>query len=120
MVLGDEPGPVGEDLVDLVEVAQFRRDAVQALQPALVAALRHKLGHLLFDQVRALVPAGGLQKPKKKKEKIGRHEWPTKWIHGAAFISTPERGFQMTRVTTLARIKPAEMGPSRMYFYKRP
>ena len=70
MVLGDEPGPVGEDLVDLVEVAQFRRDAVQALQPALVAALRHKLGHLLFDQVRALVPAGGLQKQKKKKKSV--------------------------------------------------
>lgn len=67
MVLGDEPGPVREDLVDLVQVAQLGRDILQSLQPARIAALLPELAHLLPDQVRTLVPAGRLFINLKKK-----------------------------------------------------
>ena len=68
MILGDEPGPVRQDFVDFVKISKFGRDAVQTLQPALVAALRHKFVHLLLDQVGALVTSRRLIWKKKKIE----------------------------------------------------
>ena len=65
MILGDEPGPVRQDFVDFVKISKFGRDAVQTLQPALVAALRHKFVHLLLDQVGALVTSRRLIYKKK-------------------------------------------------------
>lgn len=60
VVFGDEPGPVGEDLVDLVQVAQLARDEREPAQPVGVAAGVTELARLLLDHVRALVPTGRL------------------------------------------------------------
>ena len=53
---GDEPRPVGHDLVELVEVPQLLGDVLQPLEPALVSALKQELIGLDVDQVGALVP----------------------------------------------------------------
>lgn len=60
MVLGDEPGPMGQDLVELVEVSQLGRNGVETLKPPFVAALLDEFRHLLLDQVRALMTASRL------------------------------------------------------------
>ena len=65
MALGDEPWPMGEDLVELVKVPQLGRDGIETLEPALVSALLQKLGYLLLNQIGALVTTGSLREKAK-------------------------------------------------------
>lgn len=57
-----QPRPVGQDLVNIVKVAQLLRDALEASQPVLVAALKQEFLLLKRYQVAALVSAGSLEK----------------------------------------------------------
>lgn len=50
-----------QDLVDLVEVAEFRGDEVKAAQPLGIAPCPQELQHVQVHQVPALVPGGCLQ-----------------------------------------------------------
>jgi len=64
VLLGDEPGPVRQDLVDLVEVAQFGGDEIETAQPLGIAPRPQELQHVEVHQVPAVVPRGRLQEPK--------------------------------------------------------
>lgn len=55
VLLGDEPGPVRQQLVDLIEVAEFLGSTVQPLQPCWVAPHLQELPHVQAHQVGALV-----------------------------------------------------------------
>lgn len=61
MLLGDEPRPVCQDLVDLVEVAEFGGDEFEAAQPLGVPPRPQELQHVQVHQVPALVPGCCLQ-----------------------------------------------------------
>ena len=69
VVFGNEPGPVGQNLVDFVQVQQFRGDVVQSQKPTLVAIGQHKLAHLLLDQITASVTTCRLHFQKKRQER---------------------------------------------------
>lgn len=56
VLLGDEPGPVRQQLVDLIEVPEFLRGTVQPLQPCGVAPHLQELRHVQPHQVGAAVP----------------------------------------------------------------
>lgn len=62
VVLGDEPGPVSQNLIDFVEIPQFGRNRMESVEPALVSALQKELVHLLLNQVRTLMATSGLYK----------------------------------------------------------
>lgn len=61
VLLGDEPRPMGQQLVDLTEPAQFFRGAVEATQPFGVTASLQELGHVGAHQVGTLVAGGSLE-----------------------------------------------------------
>lgn len=50
-----------QDLVDLVEVAEFGGDEVEATQPLGISPRTQELQHVQVHQVPALVPGGCLQ-----------------------------------------------------------
>lgn len=56
VLLGDEPGPVRQQLVDLIEVPEFLGGTVQPLQPCRVAPHLQELPHVQPHQVGAAVP----------------------------------------------------------------
>lgn len=56
VLLGDEPGSVRQQFVDLVEVPEFLGGIVQPLQPRRVAPHPQELLHVQAHQVGALVP----------------------------------------------------------------
>lgn len=55
-----QPRPMRQDLINIVQIPQFLRDALQSTQPVLVATLHQELLFLQGDQVTAFVPAGCL------------------------------------------------------------
>lgn len=57
VLLGDEPGPVRQQLVDLIEIPEFRGGTVQPLQPRGVPPHLQELRHVQAHQVGALVPS---------------------------------------------------------------
>lgn len=61
VLLGDEPWPMGQQLVDLAELAQFLRGAVEAKQPLRVTASLQELGHVGAHQVGTLVAGSSLE-----------------------------------------------------------
>ena len=61
MALGDEPRPMGENLVHFVKIAQLGGDAVQSLKPTFIASLLQEFRHLLFNQKRTLVTTSRLK-----------------------------------------------------------
>lgn len=61
-VLGvEEPRPMGENLVDVVDGTQFGRYVIEALQPVGIAALVDELLRVQIDEVDALVASRGLE-----------------------------------------------------------
>lgn len=56
VLLGDEPGPVRQQLVDLIEVPEFLGGTVQPLQPRRAAPHLQELPHVQPHQVGAAVP----------------------------------------------------------------
>jgi hypothetical protein len=56
---GQKPGPMGEDLVDVVDGSQLLGDKVDAAEPLHVATLRDELLLVQADEVVALVASGG-------------------------------------------------------------
>lgn len=63
VLLGDEPGSVRQDLVDLAEVAQFEGDEIEPTQPLGITPRPQELQHVEVHQVPAVVPCGRLQEP---------------------------------------------------------
>lgn len=61
VLLGDEPGPVRQQLVDLIEVPEFLGGTVQPPQPCGVAPHLQELPHVQAHQVGAAVPGCCLQ-----------------------------------------------------------
>lgn len=60
MLLGDEPGAMCQQLVDLIKLAQLLRGTVEAKQPVRVTASLQKLGHVGAHQVGTLVAGSSL------------------------------------------------------------
>lgn len=58
VLFGQQPGPVREDLVDVVDGAQLGRDELEPVQPLHVAALGHELLLVQAHQVVAVVARG--------------------------------------------------------------
>lgn len=58
--LGDEPGAMCQQLVDLIELAQLLRCSVEAQQPLGVPTSLQKLSHVGSHQVGTLVAGGSL------------------------------------------------------------
>lgn len=62
--LGEKPGSVGQDFVDLPELLQLLRGLVQAVQPLGIAPDLEEVVHVQVDQVGALVSSCRLREQK--------------------------------------------------------
>lgn len=60
VLLGDEPRPMCQKLIDLTELAQLLRGTVEAKQPLRVTTGLQKLGHVGANQVGTLVASSSL------------------------------------------------------------
>lgn len=60
VLLGDEPRPMCQQLVDLTELAQLLRGTMESKQPLRVAASLQKLSHVGAHQVGTLVAGSSL------------------------------------------------------------
>ena len=49
VALLEKPRLMGEDLVDVVQIAELPRDVVESLEPLLISALLQELHHLSID-----------------------------------------------------------------------
>lgn len=72
VLLANQPGPVGQDLVDLTEPAEFGGDAVQPSQPQGVTAHPQELQHMEIHQVPTSMPGSGLQERHKALRSVGK------------------------------------------------
>lgn len=70
-VLGsEEPGPMGEYLVDLADGQQFLGDVVEALQPRLVPSVVDELPLEQLHKVRAAMPSSSLEEGSEEGESV--------------------------------------------------
>lgn len=60
VLLGDEPRPMCQQLVDLTELAQLLGGTMESKQPLSVTATLHKLSHVGTHQVGTLVAGSSL------------------------------------------------------------
>lgn len=57
---GEQPGAVGQDLIELPESLQLLWGFLQTIQPLGITSDLQEVIHVQVDQVRALVPGGSL------------------------------------------------------------